>query len=105
MSWGISNEALALKKYEEDKLMSGNDTLVVTNSGLWVSPDYPFLGASPDGSVYDCSEPNPFGFVEVKCPYKHRYITPSEACSDPSFCCKLVMCNGTEHLTLKETHP
>ena len=70
-----------------------------------MSPDYPLLRASPDRSVYDCSEPITFGFVEVKCPYKHRYITPAEACSDPSFCSRLVMCNGTEQLTLKESHP
>lgn len=66
MSWGRNNEVLALEKCQEEKLMSGNKTLVVTNSGLWVSPHYPFLGASPDGSVYDYSEPIPFGVVEVK---------------------------------------
>ena len=40
MSWGGSNEALALKKYKEEKLMSGNNMLVITNSGLSVSPYY-----------------------------------------------------------------
>ena len=88
-----------------EKLMSENKTLVITNSGLWVSPDNPFLGGSPDGSVYHYSEPISFGFVEVKCPYNPRYITPAEVCSDPSFCCRLVMHNGTEQLTLKESHP
>ena len=44
--------------------------MVITNSGLWVSPEYPFLGASPDASVYNPSETNAYGFVKIKCPYK-----------------------------------
>ena len=34
MSWDRNNEAIALEKYQEEKVMSGNKTLVVTNSGL-----------------------------------------------------------------------
>ncbi len=65
MAWGRSNESLVLEKYTQEKLSTGSENLVVTQSGLWVSPDYPFLGASPDASVYDPSETQAFGFVEV----------------------------------------
>ena len=47
MSLDRNNEAIALENYKEEKLMSENKTLVVTNTGLWVSPDNPFLGSLP----------------------------------------------------------
>ena len=78
--------------------------LTVTKTGLWISPEYPFLGASPDAAIHDPSECQPFGFAEVKCPYKHRYTTPKDACADPSFCCELVQCDGKEQLKLKRSH-
>ena len=38
-----------------------------------ISHSHPFLGALPDGGVYDPSSVNePYGFVEIKCPYSHR---------------------------------
>ena len=79
----------------------------MTQSGLWVSPDYPFLGATPDAAIYmyDHSETQAFGFAEVKCPYKHKEILPKEACAEPSFCCQIVEHNGSEQLQLKVNHP
>ena len=77
-----SNEFVALERYKQEKLASGDEHLDVNQSGLWVSPDYPFLGASPDAAVYDPSELQAFGFTEVKCPYKHKDVTPKEACAD-----------------------
>lgn len=53
MAWGRSNESLALEKYKEEKLASGHEHIVVSQSGLWVSPNHSFLGASPDAAVYD----------------------------------------------------
>lgn len=46
----------------------------VEQCGLFVSVEYPYLGASPDGLVGDQE------IIEVKCPYTGRYelITPSE---------------------------
>lgn len=104
MVWGRSNEPLALERYKQEKLASGHEHIVVTKSGLWVSPDYPFLGASPDAAIYDPSEPQAFGFAEVKGPYKHKDVTPKDACADASFCCKLVQCDGREQLKLKDSH-
>ena len=35
---------------------------IVFNAGLVVNPSFPYLGASPDGKVYDPTEKDPFGF-------------------------------------------
>ena len=51
--------------------------MVVAPCGFFISKSHPFLGASPDGAVYDPSSLNqPFGFLEIKCPYKHKNVTP-----------------------------
>ncbi len=73
-------------------------------SGFVISEEYPFLGASPDGLVYDPLSADQFGVLEVKCPYKYRHITPKEACSNTDFCCKVMTTNGEEHLKLKHDH-
>ena len=44
----------------------------------------------------------PFGFLEVKCPYSARNVTPVEACTLPGFCCET---DTTIGLTLKKGHP
>lgn len=55
-----------------------------------VSTSQSFLGASHDGSEYDPSNVDqPYGFLEVKCPYKAHDITPLEDCKMPNFCCTL----------------
>ena len=56
----------------------GHSNLVVRPSGLLVSKAHPFLGASPDGLVYDPSDQQqPHGFLEVKCPYSQRDLPPA----------------------------
>ena len=56
--------------------------------GFFISSSHPFLGATPDGAVFDPSSPEePYGFLEVKCPYSQREKTPNEACNSPGFCC------------------
>nr|XP_055034705.1 uncharacterized protein LOC129422685 [Misgurnus anguillicaudatus] len=42
--------------------------------GLVIHPDAPWLGASPDGIIFDPSEPCPFGLVEMKCPNVKSYV-------------------------------
>lgn len=42
--------------------------------GLVIHPDAPWLGASPDGIIFDPSEPCPFGLIEMKCPNGVRQI-------------------------------
>lgn len=62
MKRGIDLEPEVLQQYSD--LCSVN----VSPSGFVIHPDAPYLGASPDGKVYDPTEDPPFGLAEVKCP-------------------------------------
>ncbi|XP_044762047.1 uncharacterized protein LOC123319241 [Coccinella septempunctata] len=53
--YGRMNESKAVSLYEHSK------NIKVTRCGLFIDPEYPFLGASPDGLVGDD------GLIEVKC--------------------------------------
>ena len=69
MKNGIAHEKVALEAYIAFQQQNGPD-LLVSPSGFIINPKYCFLGAYPDGAVYDPSNTNePFGFVEIKCPY------------------------------------
>ena len=60
-----------------------------------------FLDASHDGAVYDPSNrQEPFGYLEVKCRYTCRNVTPIEACSEWD----LLQGNGWKAKTFKESH-
>lgn len=54
-------EAGALKDYAVLKNLNW------TKCGLVIHPDAPWLGAMPDGLVYDPLERPSFGLVEIKC--------------------------------------
>ena len=103
--WGISNEKAAISAYVQFMKSRGHD-IVVCGSGFLISSSHPFLGASPDGAVYDpTSAPHPYGYLEVKCPYAHRDKTPEEACSSNGFCSTLQEnCDGTLTLNLRKNH-
>lgn len=60
LKYGIENEALARKAYI---LRKG---LLVKETGMWVNPKYPAIGASPDSLVADFSEENSEGLIEIK---------------------------------------
>ena len=64
---------------------------LVSSSGFHISLEYHhYLGASPDGAVYDPSNmQQSFGFVEIKCPYSSSSQTPAET-NTPGFCCNFV---------------
>ena len=98
--WGIDHEPGAITAYIEHQHQNGHHGLIVTNVGFHISVKHPFLGASPDGGVYDPSCEQPYGFVEVKCTYSHRDKTPREACEDKGFFCAL----STNDVTLKRQH-
>ena len=102
--YGLEKEAVAVKEYVSHQHSYGHPDLTVSPSGFIVSCTHSFLGASPDGVVYDPSNMSqPFGFLEVKCPYSARNVTPVEACTLPGFCCETDMTTGL--LTLKKGHP
>ncbi|KAL3872283.1 hypothetical protein ACJMK2_040217 [Sinanodonta woodiana] len=61
---------------------------IVTECGLWVKKEYPFLDCNPIGLVtcnhcLESIEP-----IQVKCPFTFGDMTPFEAAKDPSFCCE-----------------
>jgi len=76
-----------------------HDNFQVDECGLFVSPMYPTLGASPDGIIScDCCG---IGTLEIKCPYCSRDFTPETAT-------EYEMLTFLEHdedrLKLKESH-
>lgn len=56
LQWGVQFESAAKLDYE---VHTGH---MIVDTGFWVHPDYPWLGASPDGLI------GSDGLVEVKCP-------------------------------------
>ena len=55
--------------------------------------------------MYDPTSADQFGLVEVKCPYTHRHVTPTQVCRDKGFCSALVVgVDGKEHLALRRSH-
>jgi YqaJ-like viral recombinase domain len=92
VAYGIENEPVAIRKYEEAKQIS------VKQCGLFMQPQWPYLGASPDGLVGDD------GLVEVKCIPKVGTLHPRAAAAFPKFKLsvelkhgKLVMIHGSNH--------
>ena len=72
----------------------------VLKSGLVVSLDAPYLGASPDGKVIDNGCSILFGLSEVKCPETNFLVTSLDACSDSNFFLE----NRNGELKLKRNH-
>ena len=68
LDWGIKNEKIARMQYLE-RASAQHEGLEYRLSGLHVNPQFPHLGASPDGLI--CCECCGEGTVEIKCPYKY----------------------------------
>lgn len=97
-AWGCKHEKKARDIYCRIT-SSSHDDFHVLDSGLVINPQWPFIGASPDG-VIECSCCGK-GVLEIKCPFCHRDSSIiSAAKEDPKFCLKEV--DGK--LTLDETH-
>lgn len=102
IKWGIDHESEALRAYEEHQHKAVHTGLTVRPVGFHDSTSHPFFGASPDSGVYDPSNVGePYGFVEVKYPFKHRDNTPEQACTDLNFCCSL---SSSGEIPLKKRH-
>ena len=100
--YDIDNETSTIKAYINHQLNHGHPGLVVCLCGLFINTDFPFLGAIPDESVYDPSEPEqPFGYLKVKCCYSVRDLTPVETCFTQNFYCSL---DSNGNLKLKENY-
>ena len=64
MWYGIVNEKLTIEQYTQHQQANGQPELLVIKSRFTINPSFPFLGASPDGAVYNSSnQDQPFGFV------------------------------------------
>ncbi len=50
-SWGCKHEKQARQAYHE-KMLESHHKFSVADAGLTIKPEWPFLGASPDGVVY-----------------------------------------------------
>lgn len=57
--------------------------LKVDQCGLFVSEQYPLMGASPDGRV-SCKCCG-VGLLEVKCSFTYQNVEPLEACKDDHY--------------------
>ena len=103
--WGKTHEACAIQEYKNYHHSRGNTDLVTSGAGFVISEDNPFLGASPDGYVYDPNVLECFGLVEIKCPYKYRAYTPAEACLNSDFFCEIItQSSGDQMFQLKQSH-
>lgn len=68
--WGKKMEPLARQRFVDDEATRHTD-FEVRLSGLVVNPQWPYLGASPDGVVScPCC---PQAVLKMKCPYKYRH--------------------------------
>ena len=101
--YGVDNEQAAVKEYTTYMCSHDHPELVVSPSGFVINTAHSFIGASPDGAVYDPSNvQQPFGFLEVKCPYSVREMSPVDACANSGFCSEVDAATGL--LKLKENH-
>ena len=101
--YGIEKEQIAMSEYITYQHSRGHPDISVSPSGFLVSTTHPFLGASPDGAMFDPSNIlQPFGFLEIKHLYSARMITPTDACATSGFCCTADPITG--QLKLKENH-
>ena len=97
LKWGVDHEDTARQQYIE-LLQQQHELFEYHAVGLTVDPEYPYLGASPDGAV-SCTYCGA-GLLETKCPYKHRDEHPHHNISDSNFCLHRV----AEAVQLKTTH-
>ena len=97
-SWGCDHEKTALQHYEH-VAMEKHDDLRLTKCGLILNPLWPFLGASPDGTV--CCACCGSGVVEIKCPYCSRFEEVSSIASERTSC---LLYNSQGDLCLDHTH-
>ncbi len=84
--YGMANEEKARQAYIT-YLQSNDPDLNVDKCGLFVSLGDPWLTASPDGIIYDPSDPSIIlGLVEIKCPFSMKGKMIAEACQTATFC-------------------
>ncbi|KAM7298483.1 uncharacterized protein ISCGN_019078 [Ixodes scapularis] len=96
---GIINEPVAARFYE-DVLKGLGHQVTVSGCGLFVDPEAPWLGASPDRIVYDPAEDPPHGIMEIKCP-SSLWLKTTDELEHLEFCSKV----DQDQSKLKDNHP
>ena len=82
-SWGCTHEKAARDRYEK-RMKETHTTFSITDSGFVINPEWPFIGATPDGMVScDCCGK---GVMEIKCPYCHKGQSIEVSTQDMKFC-------------------
>ena len=106
-TWEKKIESKAIQAYIEHKQCCGISEHTVGPCGLFICEGYPFLGSTPDGTVYDPSNSfYPFGFLEVKSSHSHSDRSLAEACTIPGFCSQLqTLPDGCKQVMLQRNHP
>ena len=99
-AWGKNNEVRAMDAYKLNMQEVGHSGLEIRQSGLVINTECAFLGASPDGIVYDPVSEDPNGLLEIKCPYTYRDVNPQEAAQQKTFFCT----SENHYLLLKTQH-
>ena len=96
--WGILNEPVARNKYKTAAAKKHKD-FRLNETGIVLSTQYPYLGASPDALV-ECSCCGK-GIAEFKCTWSHREKTAREMAQIPSTCLQV---NDKEIIQLNQKH-
>ena len=97
--WGCEHENSAREKYivcQNNGSNASHDEFTVASCGLVLNPEWPHLGASPDGVV--CCKCCGNGVLEIKCPYCHRYDSVKDLSKDSSSCLKTSDLDNSLHL-------
>lgn len=103
MTWGIKHEPAARRKYVLTMKKTIPD-ITVTESGLCVKGDVPYLGASPDGIInYTANGQTETGVLEIKCPAsdKWKILPPIDCAKDADFYCEI---NPTTNMCKLKVH-
>lgn len=79
MSFGTINEPIARHQYFQ-RYKQFHKQADISLCGLFIDPNFPYLGASPDALVKCkcCGK----GLLEIKCSFVHQNKDPKEACMD-----------------------
>ncbi len=83
---GSTHEKAARDYYYEKRMKKSHTAFSITNSGFVINPEWPFIGATPDGvvSCACCGK----GVMEIKCPYCHKGQNIEDCIQDKNFCIK-----------------
>ena len=80
--WGLEHEVTARARFQQE-MSRYHDNFEIKDTGFVINPDFPHLGASPDG-VVSCDCCGKF-CLEIKCPYSKRDQTFNSCVNDPKF--------------------